>query len=100
MKSGFTLIELVIGLFISSIMLVLSLYKFLYYRQSDQSSEDIVNHDIHIAILAHQLEHDISWHLCPCNFQAPPPRQHNITTTNSQRNKNTTDQKESHSKRN
>ena len=91
MKSGFTLIELVIGLFISSIMLV-SLYTIFYITgRVIKSSEDIVSHDIHIAILGHQLEHDIDGIFAPSSTTItttqPSPQ-----TANEQK---PTDQKES-----
>lgn len=60
MRSGFTLIELVIGLFISSIIL-LALYSSFYVTgKVIKASDDIINIDVHLAIMAYQFENDLS----------------------------------------
>lgn len=70
MRSGFTLIELVVGLLISSIIL-LALYSSFYVTgKVIKASDDIINIDVHLAIVAHQLENDISGIFVPLQLSS------------------------------
>ncbi len=70
MRSGFTLIELIIGLLISSIIL-LALYSSFYVTgKVIKASDDIINIDVHIALVAHQLENDFSGIFVPLQLSS------------------------------
>ncbi len=70
MRSGFTLIELVIGLFISSIIL-LALYSSFYVTgKVIKVSDDIINIDVHLALIAHQFENDLSGIFVPLQLSS------------------------------
>ena len=60
MKAGFTFLELIIGLFISSVIMIALYSGFFVTGNVIKTSETVVGIDVHLAIIAHQLENDLS----------------------------------------
>lgn len=60
MKSGFTLLELVIGLLLSSMIAIVLYTSFFSINRSVQSVENLIDQDLRITLMHNQLERDIS----------------------------------------
>lgn len=69
MKTGFTLIELIIALMLSSIVISVLFASFFYVNRSTRLADEVVSFDTRSALIQHQLQKDIAGAFIPVQGQ-------------------------------